>query len=115
VSIEFSGDDLARRVPLLGQFRDDLAGMIDPLADIVACRWADGVPDKDTTTLQARDAVRGVLAKYVTPAYGELGEAVGLQGDKLDLVRRIGDSTEAGNTDLAGGWGEGEGEGEGKR
>lgn len=103
--IEFSGDDLAGRVPLLGQFRDDLKETVDPLLDIAACRWAEGVPGDDATTLQARAAVQEMLHKYVLPAYEALGESVGFQGEKLDLVRHIGENTEAGNSEAAGGWG----------
>ncbi|WP_432842800.1 hypothetical protein [Dactylosporangium sp. CA-092794] len=105
--IEFSGDDLARRVPLLGQFQDDLTGTVTPLTDIAACRWADGADGDDELTIQARNAVHGVLTQYVLPAYVELGDAVGVQGDKLGIVHRIGENTEAGNGEAAGGWGGG--------
>ncbi|WP_432990143.1 hypothetical protein [Dactylosporangium sp. CA-233914] len=97
VRIEFSGDDLARRVPLLGQFRDDLIGTLTPLTDIAACRWADGVDQDDEQTIQARNAVRGVLSQYILPSYVQLGDSVGVQGDKLDLVRKIGDNIESTN------------------
>jgi hypothetical protein len=103
-NIEFSGDDLAARVPLLGQFRGHLIDTATPLVDISLCRWA-GHPDgDDEITLQARNAVHGLLAKYVLPAYGLLGESVGLQGEKLGVVRNIGENTEDINGDAAGGW-----------
>jgi len=105
--IEFSGDELARRVPLLGQFRDDLTGTLTPLMDIAACHWADGADSDDEQTVQARSAVRGVVGAYILPAYAELGGAVGVQGDKLDLVRKIGDNIEDGNGEVAGNWGAG--------
>ncbi|NBE80117.1 hypothetical protein [Micromonospora rubida] len=106
-SIEFSGDALAQRVPLLGQFRTDLENTLTPLVDIAACRWAAGAPADDEFTMQVREAVRKMMAEYVLPAYVQLGESVGLQGDKLDLVRRIGEQTESGNSEIAGGWGGG--------
>lgn len=102
--IEFSGENLAQRVPLLGKFRDDLAETVDPLVDIAACRWAQNVPGDDEVTLQARAAVQDMMIKYVLPAYAQLGGSVGLQGEKLDLVRHVGDNTEAGNSEVAGGW-----------
>ncbi|MEV0128433.1 hypothetical protein AB0H83_08200 [Dactylosporangium sp. NPDC050688] len=105
--IQFSGDALAQRVPLLGQFRDDLAGTLRPLMDIAECHWADGCEGDDELALQARGAVREVLGKYVLPSYAELGESVGIEGEKLDLVRKIGDNTEGSNSDVAGGWGSG--------
>lgn len=105
--ISHSGDDLVRRVPLLGVFQDDLAAVLGPLADIAACRWAAGAPGDDRVTHGARAAVHGVVSGYVMPTYVGLGESVGLQADKLDVVRRIGDDTEAGNGELAGGWGGG--------
>ncbi|GAB2922112.1 hypothetical protein GCM10027280_06670 [Micromonospora polyrhachis] len=105
--IEFSGEALARRVPLLGQFQSDLEETVKTLVDIAACRWADDAPGDDKVTLQARKAVRDMLVKYVFPSYTALGGAVGLQGEKLDVVRRIGDNTEASNAEAAGGWGGG--------
>lgn len=104
-NIQFDGEDLARRVPLLGQSQTDLESVAEALVEIAACRWADGVPNDDTTTLQARDAVHGMLAQYVFPAYGQCGAAFGFQGEKLGLFRRIGDNTEDTNTETAGGWG----------
>ncbi|GAB3156683.1 hypothetical protein GCM10027290_54930 [Micromonospora sonneratiae] len=105
--IEFSGDGLARRVPLLGQFQGHLMDTVSLLVDIAACRWADDVPEDDKVTLQAREAVHGMLMKYVLPAYGALGEVVGIQGEKLGIVHRIGENTEASNAEAAGGWGGG--------
>ncbi|MGW1062319.1 hypothetical protein [Micromonospora rubida] len=106
-SIEFSGDALAQRVPLLADFQGELGRFLGPLADIAMCRWADGAPADDEFTMEARAAVRKMLAEYVFPAYAQLGESVGLQGEKLDMVRRIGENTEASNTEVAGGWGGG--------
>ncbi len=105
--IEFAGDDLARRVPLLGQFRTDLKRTVDPLLDVAACHWADGVPGDDDVTLQAKAAISGMLDQYVLPVYALLADAVGFQGEKLHIVRQIGDNTEAGNSEAAGGWGGG--------
>jgi hypothetical protein len=97
--IEFSGDDLTRRVPLLGQFCDDLIAVVTPLIDISQCQWAEG---DDEMTMQARATIFDLMTKYVLPAYSLLGEAVGMQGDKLGLVRLIGDQTEATNGQSAG-------------
>lgn len=105
--IEFAGDDIARRVPLLAQFRSEMKRTVDPLLDIAACHWADGVPGDDDVTLQARAAIGGMLAQYILPVYGLLADAIGYQGEKLDIVRRIGDNTEAGNSEAAGAWGGG--------
>jgi hypothetical protein len=106
-NIEFSGDDLAIRVPLLGQFREHLIDTVTPLVDISLCRWA-GHPDgDDEITLQASKAVHGLLTEYVLPAYGLLGESVGVQGEKLGVVGAIGQNTEDVNGDAAGGWGGG--------
>jgi hypothetical protein len=105
--IEFSGDALAQRVPLLGAFQENLASIFEPLADVGACRWAEGAPKDDELTAQTLAAVRQMMGDYILPAYELLGEAVGLQGDKLDMVRRIGDNTEATTTEIAGGWGGG--------
>jgi hypothetical protein len=102
--ITFSGDDLARRVPLLGQFREDLVSTITPLTDIAACRWANHATSDDEMTTQARGGVHGVLVKYILPSYVSLGGSVGVQGDKLDIVRQVGDSTEGTNNEVAGGW-----------
>lgn len=100
-NISFDGDDLIRRVPLLGQAQTDLEGVAEALFEIAACRWADGVPDDDKITLQARDSVHGMLTEYVFPSYGQCGGAFGFQGEKLGLFRRIGDNTEDTNTEAA--------------
>ncbi|MEU5941632.1 hypothetical protein ABZ807_21150 [Micromonospora sp. NPDC047548] len=100
--IEFSGDDLAQRVPLLAQFQEDLIKTVNPLVDIAACRWADDVPEDDEVTLQARAAVQGMLMKYVFPAFVELGDVTGIQHDKWDFVRRIADNTEAISDEMVG-------------
>lgn len=105
--ISFNGDDLARRVPLLGTFQESLVATVTPLGDIAACRWADGAPESDELTAQAREAVRGMLADYVFPSYEVLGSAVGMQGGKLDAIHQIGDNTEATNGEVAGGWNDG--------
>lgn len=105
--IEFSGDALAQRVPLLGQFREDLTSTLRPLLDIAECHWADGCDGDDELAHQARGAVREVLGKYVLPSYAELGESVGIEGEKLDVVRKIGENTEGTNSEVAGGWGSG--------
>ncbi|WP_320065632.1 hypothetical protein [Micromonospora sp. RTGN7] len=103
-SIEFSGDALAQRVPLLTEFRQHLVDILEPLTDVVACRWADGAPANDEFTMAARENVRKMLVDYVLPAYLQLGESVGVQGEKLDVVRQVGENTEAGNAEVAGGW-----------
>jgi hypothetical protein len=105
--LSFDGDALANRVPLLGQFRDDLHDTIVPLSEIAACRWADGVPGDDDQSLQARANIKQMFEKYIMPAYQELGDAMGFQGEKLGLVRQIGENTENSNGEVAGGWGGG--------
>jgi hypothetical protein len=106
--IDFSGDDLASRVPLLSEFRDTLMSVIDPLVDVAACRWADGAPPDDDITAQAKKGVSGMITTYLYPGYDVLGDSVGAQGTKMDLVRRIGDNIEDGNTETAD-WGGGGG------
>ena len=102
--IDFSGDDLAGRVPMFGEFKDTLMSVIDPLTDVAACRWADGVPADDHVTLQARDGVRGMITEYLYPGYGVLGESVGAQGDKMDKIIHDSDEIED-DTTTASDWG----------
>ncbi|SCL13138.1 hypothetical protein [Micromonospora inyonensis] len=98
--IEFNGDALAQQVPLVGQFKDHLIGTVDPVRQIAECRWAAGVPADDELSLQARAAVQQVLAGIVLAAYAKLAHAAGFQGEKLDLVRRVGENTEATGTEM---------------
>jgi hypothetical protein len=102
--IVFNGDAVRLHVPLLEQFKVDLLGTVGPLGEVAACHWADGVPDGDTQSLQARDYVKQMFDQYIMPAYGQLGEAIGVQGDKLGLVGQIGDHTESSNAEVASGW-----------
>ncbi|WP_416902604.1 hypothetical protein [Micromonospora echinospora] len=98
--VEFNGDALAQRVPLLGQFKDHLISTVDPVRQIAECRWAAGVPADDELSLQARAAVQQVLAGIVLAAYAKLAQAAGFQGEKVDLVRRVGENTEATGAEL---------------
>ncbi|BCL13671.1 hypothetical protein [Micromonospora sagamiensis] len=98
--IEFNGDALAQRVPLLGQFKEHLINTVDPLREIAECRWADGVPGDDELSLQARAAVQKLLAGIVLMAYAKLAEAAGFQDEKVDLYRRVGENTEGTGAEL---------------
>jgi hypothetical protein len=107
VTISHHGDQLGNQVPALHEFRTIMNDDINTLMEIVECRWAKGAPASDEFTMAACATIRKMLIDNVFRTYLQLGEAVGLQGDKLNLVRRIGENTEGGNTELASGWGEG--------
>jgi hypothetical protein len=107
LSLNFDGDALAARVPLLGRFRDDLHDTIAFLSDIAACLWAEGVPADDAQSLQARDNIKQMFDQYIMPAYRELADALGFQGEKLGLVKQIGDHTEHANGEVATSWSSG--------
>lgn len=99
--IEFLGDELIRRVPLLAQFREDLIATVAPLLEIAECHWADGAHDE--LTVQARGTLKQLLNAYVLPCYEVLGDAVGIdQLEKLEMYGQIGDLTEAVNGASAG-------------
>ncbi|MGC4807647.1 hypothetical protein [Micromonospora sp. DT233] len=107
MTISHDGDQLANQVPLLHAFQGLMIETIDMLMRIAECHWANGAPADDEFTMAARANIRKMFSDYVFPTYLMLGEAVGLQGDKLGLVKKIGENTEGGNTEMAGGWGEG--------
>ncbi|WP_261560618.1 hypothetical protein [Frankia tisae] len=99
--LEHDSDELARAVsPLLGY-----RGMV-----VTFGTWLDGVAGtdfvgdaKDEPTLYAKLTFDKIMTAF-GKIYGALGQAIGLQGDRLDLVRHIGDQTEDGTTQTAEGW-----------
>jgi hypothetical protein len=104
--ISFSGEEISRRVPLLAEFHEHLLELVNPMIEVAACRWADGVDDE--MSIQMRESVRKMVNGYILPVYAELGESLGFQGDKLSAFRRIGDQTEhnaAGAAGFTGGGG----------
>lgn len=103
-TIAFDGDDLARKVPMISRFREQVTGLGMDLKNTLAQNdFAAGATDQ--TSLYAASMFQQLMGAF-GQIYGALGEAVGLQGDRLAAVRQIGDATEGAATEQAGGWSE---------
>jgi hypothetical protein len=100
--IRHDGDEIAQKVPLLSTFRQQVTDLGGELADTIARnKFADGA--KDEVSRYAQKSFQQLMEAF-GEIYGALGEAVGLQGDRLSVVRRIGDTTEGESTEHAEGW-----------
>jgi hypothetical protein len=100
--IEHDGDEIVKKVPALFDFNRDLQLLGDQLASVIgAYPFAEGTNDP---TLQAAQSTFQQLMDVFGQIYTALGDAVGLQGGRLNLVRQIGDDTEDGATASAGQW-----------
>ncbi|GAA2217888.1 hypothetical protein ACFY2R_20355 [Micromonospora olivasterospora] len=95
-AISFNGDALAQRVPLLGEFKEELIGTIDPLMSVAECRWA----GEDEQSQAVRAIVMNLLGNQVLGILGLLANASGFQGEKLGLYHRNGVYTEDGSNDM---------------
>ncbi|MCM3920749.1 hypothetical protein ND748_03535 [Frankia sp. AiPs1] len=94
------GDEIAQKVPMLSTFRQQVTDLGGELADTIARNnFAKGA--KDEVSLYAESSFQELMDAF-GKIYGALGEAVGLQGDRLSVVRQIGDTTEGETTEEAG-------------
>ncbi len=99
--IRHDGDELANKVPALKAYRDEFVTFGTWLGRVAG---TDFVGDaKDDATLYAKSTFDKIMTAF-SKVYGALGQAIGLQGDRLELVRRIGDDTEDGASKTAEGW-----------
>ncbi len=99
--LEHDSDEIARAVAPLKGYRGEV---------VTFGTWLDGVAGtdfvgdaKDEATLYAKSTFDKVIRDFGV-VYGALGKAIGLQGDRLDVVRHIGDQTEDGAAKTAEGW-----------
>ncbi|KQC35640.1 hypothetical protein UK82_25405 [Frankia sp. ACN1ag] len=100
--IRHDGDEIAQKVPALGAFRQHVTDLGGELADTLGRnKFADGA--KDEVSLYAQETFQQLMDAF-GKIYGALGEAIGLQGDRLSVVRQIGDNTEGETTEQAGNW-----------
>ncbi|MGF7239059.1 MAG: hypothetical protein ACQSGP_29510 [Frankia sp.] len=100
--IRHDGDEIAQKVPMLGTFREQVTSLAVELGDTLARNdFAAGA--KDQVSRYAESSFKQVMDAF-GQVYGALGQAVGLQGDRLGVVGKIGDATEGGATEQAGGW-----------
>jgi hypothetical protein len=100
--IQHDGDAIARRVPQIITFRGEVVSFGSDLSGTLADnRFAEGADDE--VSLFAEDTF-GQLMDSFGQIYGEFGKAIGLQGNRLDVVRQIGDDTDGRATDHASGW-----------
>ncbi|SNQ46310.1 conserved hypothetical protein [Frankia canadensis] len=93
------GDAIAARVPAVHAFQDHLVTVGKLLHQAATTDFAGDA--KDEATLIAKATFTQIMDSF-GKVYGALGQAVGLQGDRLDAVRRIGDQTESAATQSAG-------------
>ncbi|MEX5636806.1 hypothetical protein [Parafrankia sp. FMc2] len=97
------GDAIGEKVPALFSFQDALALFALKLAETLArYPFATGVEDEMSKT--AGKTFEQLIDSF-GQIFGALGEAVGLQGDRLQVVRGIGEQTEGDATTQAGAWG----------
>ncbi|ONH62028.1 hypothetical protein CcI49_00905 [Frankia sp. CcI49] len=101
-NITFDGDELANKVPILAEFRDDVVAFGKELADGIAQNNFAADAEDEASKL-AYAMFRQVMQAF-DKIYGALGTAIGVQGDRLGIVRNIGEATEAGAADTAGNW-----------
>ncbi|EFC84681.1 hypothetical protein [Parafrankia sp. EUN1f] len=100
--IQFNGDELAEKVPMLADFREAFLAFGEELAEGIAQH--NFARDAHDEVSKLSYAMFKQLMKYFGKIYDALGEAVGVQGDRLEAVRTIGEATETDATHSAGGW-----------
>ncbi len=99
--IQHDGDAIASRVPALKALQGHYGDFGEWLVSVAG---VDFVGDaKDEATLYAKATFDKIMTAF-GKIYVGLGQAIGVQGDRLNLVRRIGDETEAGTSQHAGNW-----------
>ncbi|MCK9903745.1 hypothetical protein CC117_27375 [Parafrankia colletiae] len=101
-TIRHDGDSIATKVPLLVAFQGDMVALAQFLDQTLGqYKFVDN--PKDELSKLAQMTFEQIMAAF-GQIYGALGEAVGLQGDRLNTVRGIGEGTEAGAAGHASGW-----------
>ncbi|WP_018637224.1 hypothetical protein [Parafrankia elaeagni] len=97
------GDAIGEKVPALFSFQSALVLFGLKLTETLAEHpFAAGVEDEMSET--AGKTFKRLIDSF-EKIFGALGEAVGLQGDRLQVVRAIGEQTEGDATALGGSWG----------
>jgi hypothetical protein len=100
--IRHDGDELAQRIPLLDTFRGDVVSLATVIAGTLATnRFAEGA--KDDATKYAEKTFQELMHTF-GQIYDALGQAIGLQGTRLAIVKTIGDGTEGSAAGTAAGW-----------
>ncbi len=91
------GDEIAQKVPMLSTFRQMVIDFGNELAEALGQnKFAEGA--KDEVSLYAQSSFQQLMDAF-GKIYGALGEAIGLQGDRLSVLRQIGDDTEGATTE----------------
>ncbi|CAO5147312.1 ESX-1 secretion-associated protein [Frankia sp. AiPs1] len=99
--IRQDGDEIAAKVPAIKTLQGDYGTFGTWLARIAGVDFAGDA--KDEATLYAKATFHQIMTAF-GKIYTSLGTAIGVQGDRLDAVRQIGDQTESGASSHASGW-----------